>query len=183
MKTPVRVSMRVQGIAGALPMVSIWNVNHPQVYQDRIGSSLIFLCRGAWNISNRNYYVSVYFLRKVIPLSLSVQGKKYDVFGKKIPPFQIVQERSYPGSILFEKTIFSERLKKISYFCVFFKRKIIFHFPSGGKIIFSRKRNIIFPDNTRKMKFQRNFLEKTIFSGRLGKENMVFLAAVLIKKI
>ena len=44
------------------------------------------------------------------------------------------------------------------------------------KIIFSRKRNIIFPDNARKIIFQCNFSGKTIFSGRLGKENMVFRA-------
>ena len=48
----------------------------------------------------------------------------------------------------------------------------------GGKIIFSGKRNIIFPNNTRKIKFQRDFFGKTIFSGRLQKENMVFRAVV-----
>ena len=103
------------------------------------------------------------------------RGKKYHVFGKTIPRSQIVQERSYPSAILFEKTIFSEHLKKI-YFHVIFLRKIIFHFPSGGKIIFLGKRNIIFPNNTRKIIFQRNFFGKTIFSGGLEKENMVFRA-------
>ena len=48
----------------------------------------------------------------------------------------------------------------------------------GKKIIFSGKENIIFPDNTRKIIFQRNFFGKTIFSGRLEKENMVFRAVV-----
>ena len=136
---------------------------------------MIFLARGTWNILNRKYHVSVYFLRKVISL-IFYPGKKYHVFAKTIPRSQIVQERSYPSVILFEKTIFSEHLKKISYFHVIFLRKIIFHFPSGGKIIFLGKRNIIFPDNTRKIIFQRNFFGKTIFSGRLEKENMVFRA-------
>ena len=35
---------------------------------------------------------------------------------------------------------------------------------------------MIFPDNTRKIIFQRDFFRKTIFSGRLEKENMVFRA-------
>ena len=45
-------------------------------------------------------------------------------------------------------------------------------------IIFSGKRNIIFPDNTRKIIFQRYFFGKTIFSGRPEKENMVFRAVM-----
>ena len=43
-------------------------------------------------------------------------------------------------------------------------------------MIFSGKRNIIFPDNTRKIIFQRDFFGKTIFSEHLEKENMVFRA-------
>ena len=35
---------------------------------------------------------------------------------------------------------------------------------------------MIFPNNTRKVMFQRNFFRKTIFSGRPEKENMVFHA-------
>ena len=182
MKTPVKVSMKVQRIAGVLSRVSIWNSNQLQVYFYGTGSTLIFFRRGAWNISNRKYHASAYFLRRFIPLSFSAQGKNTMFLGKKIPPFQIVQERSCPGAILLEKTIFSEHLKKISYFCVFFLRKTIFYFSSGGKIIFSGKRNVIFPDNTRKIKFQRYFFGKTIFSGCLEKENMVFRAVKAISQ-
>ena len=57
-------------------------------------------------------------------------------------------------------------------------RKIIFHFPFGGKIIFLGKRNIIFPDNTKKIKFQRDFFGKSIFSGSSEKENVVFCAVL-----
>ena len=46
----------------------------------------------------------------------------------------------------------------------------------GKKIIFSGKKNITFLDNTRKIIFQLDFFGKTIFSGRLEKENMVFRA-------
>ena len=49
--------------------------------------------------------------------------------GKKIPSFQIIQERSCAGAALFGKTIFSEGLKKISYFLVFFKKDHL-SFPS-----------------------------------------------------
>ena len=51
-----------------------------------------------------------------------------------------------------------------------FLRKIIVHFPPRGKIIFSGEINIIFSNNTRKIKFQRIFFGKTIFSGRLEKK-------------
>ena len=43
-------------------------------------------------------------------------------------------------------------------------------------MIFSEKRNIIFPDNTRKIIFHHDFFGKTIFSGRLKKKNLVFRA-------
>ena len=53
--------------------------------------------------------------------------------------------------------------------CIFF-RKIIFHFPSGCKIILSGKRIVTFPDNTTKRIFQGDFFGKNIFSGRLEKK-------------
>ena len=59
------------------------------------------------------------FLEKDCP-SLCSQGKNIMFAEKKIPSFQIIQERSCPSTILFEKTIFSEHLKKISHFRVFF---------------------------------------------------------------
>ena len=86
--------------------------------------------------------------------------KKDHVFGKKIPSFQIIQERSCADTALFGKTIFSRSLKKM-YSLI----KILFHFLSKCKIIFSGKGNIIFPNNTRKIMFQCNFFRKTIFSG------------------
>ena len=41
-------------------------------------------------------------------------------------------------------------------------------------MIFSGKRNFIFPDNTRNIIYQRHFFVKTIFSKHLEKENMAF---------
>ena len=99
-------------------------------------------------------------------LSLSAQGKNIMFSGKKIPSFQIIQEGSCAGTALFGKTIFSESLKKISYFHVFFWERSSFIFRLRYKIIFSGKRNIIFPDNRRKIIFQRNFfLERPSFQG------------------
>ena len=74
--------MKVQRMAGALSRVSIWNVNHLQMYFCEIESSLTFYCRGAWNISNRKYHVSMHFFEKVIPLPFSVQGKNTIFLGK-----------------------------------------------------------------------------------------------------
>ena len=67
-----------------------------------------------------NSYFHV-FLDKGHP-SLPAQGKNIMFWGKKIPSFQIIQERSGPGAALSENTIFSESFKKISDFCVFFEK-------------------------------------------------------------
>ena len=95
-----------------------------------------------WNISNRinlrrgqtsTLYIRfpVFFAGRCImfpciswerPSFAFCPGKKDHVFGKKIPSFQIIQERSCAGAAPFGKTIFSEGLKKISYFRVFFKK-------------------------------------------------------------
>ena len=122
----------------------------------------------------KKYYIPMYFLRKII-LNLSSKEKKY--FREKIPSFQIIQERSYSRTI-FGKTIFSEHLKKISYFYVFFWERSSFIFLLNNKTIFSGKINIIFPDNTKKIIFQCNFFGKTIFSEHVEKENMVFRAVI-----
>ena len=111
-------------------------------------------------------------------LSLSTEGKNIMFSGKKLPSFQIIQEGSCAGVALFEKIIFSESLKKISCFCVFLWGRSSFICRLRCKIIFSRKSNIIFLDNIRKIMFQRNLFGKTIFSGRLEKENMVFCVVV-----
>ena len=63
----------------------------------------------------------------------------------------------------------------MSYFQIFFEKDHV-SFCVKNKIIFSGKRNIIFPDNTRKIIFQCDFFGKTIFSKHLEKENMVFHA-------
>ena len=105
--------------------------------------------------------------------------KKYQIFWKKeTPSFQILQTRSYPKDHLFrtpeEKIIFP-----VLFF--FFEKDHLSFILSKEKIIFLLKRNIIFPDNTKKIIFQRNFFGKTIISKHLEKENTVFCAVNIVK--
>ena len=100
MKTPVKVTMKVQRIDRFFLM-------------EVCGGTLVAPVR-----EHRKCQISMYFLRK---------GKNM-FSGKKIPSLQMIQERSCAGGALLGKTIFSEESKKISYFHLFFLRKIIFHF-------------------------------------------------------
>ena len=72
---------------------------------------LVFLC---WTM----HHVSMYFLGRAVFLS----REKRSCFREKVPSFQIIQERSCAGVAPTGKTIFSEGLKKISYYRVFFKK-------------------------------------------------------------
>ena len=69
----------------------------------------------------------MYFLRKVT--SHFLPKEKKNVFDKKNTTFLDDKERPCPSVALFEKTIFSESLKKILFFRVSFLRKISIHFP------------------------------------------------------
>ena len=110
-------------------------------------------------------------------LSFSVRRKSY-FREKQMRSFLMIEERLYSIAIFFGKTIFSEHLKSISYFYVFFWERSSFIFRLKSKIIFPGKRNIIFPDGTRKIIFQCIFFGKTIFSEHLKIENMVFRAVL-----
>ena len=65
---------------------------------------------------------------------------------------------------------------------MYFPRKTVFHFLPREKRSCFREKNNIFPDNTRKIMFQRNFFGKTIFSRHLEKENMAFRAVVVLNQ-
>ena len=150
MKAHVKASMKVQRIAGALSRVSIQNVNHLQVYFCGIRPSLTLFLKEKCGTTfltpvcvHRKYHFSMYFLRRVI--SHFLPKKKNIYFREKIPSFQTIQGGSCPSATLFEKTIFSESLKKI-YFRVFFLEESSFIFHLRCKMIFSGKGNIIFPE-------------------------------------
>ena len=94
----------------------------------------------------------------------SCPRKEYHVFGKEIPSLQIIEQWSCPGVALFEKTIFSESLKKISYLRVFFWKRSSFIFHLRGKIIFSGKRRMIFPEIIQERSYSSAiFLERPSF--------------------
>ena len=128
MKTPAKVSMKVQGIARALFRMSIWSINHLYAYFCGIRSSLIFFFR-------RGARPHVYSTRTCIQkisnfrvfhekdhLSFSARGKNIMFSGKKnIFPDSTRRIMSRHCHLFgtFEKNIFP---------CIFL-RKIIFHFP------------------------------------------------------
>ena len=119
-------------------------------------------------------YFHVYFEKD--HLSFSVQRKNIMFWGKKYHLLSSDNTRKIIFQCnFFEKTLFLKDLKKILYFHVFEERSS-FMICLKNKIIFLEKRNIIFPNNTRNIIIQCNFLGKTIFSGRLEKGNMVFVS-------
>ena len=142
-----------------------------------------FFDKGAWrHVSSTRTCTQKMSYLHVFPemgrFSPYAQGKNIMFSGKNtIFPDNTRKIMRWRGP--FGKTIFSESLKKI-YFRVFFKERSAFIFHLRCKIIFSEKRNIIFPNNTRKIIFQRNFFGKTIFSGRPEKGNIVFGAVILL---
>ena len=107
--------------------------------------------------------------------------KKYHVFGKKyhLSGKNAIMSQHNP---FWKDHPFRTFEENIIFPCVFWERSS-FIFSPADKIIFSGKGNIIFPDNTRKIIFQHDFFGKTIFSGRLEKENMVFHAVKSLKYV
>ena len=136
MKTPVKVSVKVQRIAGALSRMSIQNVNHLQVYFCGIRPSLTFFDRGAWrhvcHICTCTQKMSYFhlFLEKH-RLSLSAQGKSIKFWEKNNARKTMCQPGPFWKDHLFRK--FEEN---IIFPCTSL-RKIIFHFPS--KLYFREK--------------------------------------------
>ena len=108
-------------------------------------------------------------------LSLSAQGKKVMFWGKNTIFPHNTRKIMCRRVILWKDDIFRRSKENIIFPCIF-KERSSFIFRPTRKIIFSGKRNIIFPDNTRNIIFHRNFFGKTIFSGHPEKENMVFRA-------
>ena len=127
------------------------------------------------------------YTKNFVPPSISCERlsfifypkKKHHILVKKIPSFHITQERPCSCSISLKRPSFQNIWIKYHIFMYFFLERSSFIFCPRSKIIFSGKRNIIFPSSTIKIIFQCNFFEKTIFSERLEKENMVFCAVLL----
>ena len=142
-----------------------------------------FFDRGAWRhvCNNRTCTLQTsyphVFLAKGYS-SLSSQGKNIMFLGKKNTIFPDNTRNSMSQRNPYWKDhLFGAFEENIIFPCIFLERSS-FIFRLRGKIIFSGKRNIIFPDNIRKIIFQPRFFGKTIFSGCLEKENMVFRAVI-----
>ena len=128
----------------------------------------IFLPGGQCHACNpyniyRKYHISTRFLIKII-FHFPPKEKISYFLEKRNTIFPDITKKIVFRREFFGKAIFSENLKKTSYFQVFFWERSSFLLCLRNKIIFLGKRNIIFPDNARKIIFQRNFFGKTIFS-------------------
>ena len=122
------------------------------------------------------HHVSMYFLRKTVFHFLP--REKISCFREKNTSFpNNTRKIMCRHSPFWKDHLFRKFEENIIFPCIF-KERSSFIFRLRCKIIFSGKRNIIFPDNTRKIIFQCNFFRKTIFSGRLEKENRVFRAVI-----
>ena len=95
-------------------------------------------------------------------LSFSVQRKNAIFSRRKIPSFQIIQERSYYSAIFWKDHLFRTFEENIIFPCIFWERSS-FIFCLKNKMIFLGKRHIIFPDNTKQVIVQHNFLERQSF--------------------
>ena len=175
MKTLMKVSRKVQRIIGTLSrMRSRMSITFKCIFSEE--DHLWFLLQKGnimfltfIHVIYRKYHISMYFLRKIIFHFPSKEKISY--FPEKNTIFSDDTKKSiFQCDLFFGKTIFPGHLKKISYFHVFFWERSSFIFRLKNKIIFSGKRNIIFPDNTtRKIIFQCYFFGKSIFSEHLNK--------------
>ena len=114
-------------------------------------------------------------------LSFSGQRKNTIFSGKKkYHVSRYYKKDRVQGWISWKDHILRKFKENIIFPGVFFWERSSFPLFLKNKIKFLGKRNIIFPDNTRKIKFQCDFFGKTIFSKHLKKENMVFRAVLLV---
>ena len=70
-------------------------------------------------------------------------------------------------------------MHEILYFHEFLEKYHFFIFRLKNKIIFLENRNTIFPDYTREITFQSDFLRNTIFSEHIEKKKNFFSHSVL----
>ena len=151
MKTPMKVFIKVQRIVGTLSrMWSRYLITFKCIFSGEDDLWFFFFFNHICNINTYIQKISYFhvFIEKD-HLSFSVQREDIIFSGKKYKKDHI------PVQSFLEKTIFSGYLKKISYLHILFWEISSLIFLLKKKMIFSGKRNIIFPDNTRKIIFQR----------------------------
>ena len=108
------------------------------------------------------HHVSMYFLGKAI-FHFLPRNKRSCFRAKKIPSFQIIQERSCAGTAPFGKTIFTEGLKKTSYFRVFFKKDHLSFSAQGVRSYFRQNEISSFPIIQERSYSSSIFLERPSF--------------------
>ena len=124
----------------------------------------------------RKYHISTRFLIKIIFFHFPPKEKISYFLEKRNTIFPDITKKIVFRCEFLGKTILSEYLKKISYFQVYFWERSSFLLCLKNKITFSGKRNIIFPDNTRKIIFQCDGkLERPSFQNIWKKEIWFFV--------
>ena len=124
-------------------------------------------------IIQKTSYFHVFFEKG--HLSFSVRRKNTIFSGKRNTIFPDDRRKIIFQCDFFGKTIFSEHLRKTSYFHVFFWKRSSSIFCLKNNIIFSRERNIIFRDDTRKIMFQCVFLKRSSFQNIWKKKMWFFM--------
>ena len=156
MKTLAIASMKVQRFAAAFPGMSVYSINHLQVYFCGIRPSLIFFDRGMWR------HVCFHVSPRKGHLSLSSRGKNIMFSGKNtIFPDNTRKMLCQGGP--FGKAIFSESLKKISYFRLFFERDHLSFSVQVARSYFQEKEILSFPIIQERSYSSGNFLERPSF--------------------
>ena len=128
------------------------------------GASLFF-CQGGNATPDtpthtyRKYHISTRFLIKIIFFHFPPKEKIY-ILEKRNTIFPDIAKKIMFRREFFGKTIFFRTSEENMIFPVFFWERSFFLLCLKNKIIFLGKRNIISPDNTRKIIFQCDFFGK-----------------------
>ena len=126
----------------------------------------------------RKHHISTRFLIKIIFFHFPSKEKISYFIEKRNTIFPDITKKIVFEAEFFRKTIFSKHLKKTSYLQVFFWERSSFFLHLKHKIIFSGKRSIIFPDNTRKIILQCDFFWKDHLFKTFGKGKSGFWCSV-----
>ena len=103
----------------------------------------------------------MYFLTKIIFHFTSLEKTYFR--GKEMPSFLMKQEISCSMRFFWKEHLFRTFEENIIFSCFFFKERSSFIFRPKNKIIFSERRSINFPDDTRKIIFQCNLFGNAIY--------------------
>ena len=119
-------------------------------------------------------YFHVFFEKCYLSFSVC---KKISYFREKeMSSFLKIKKDYIPVHFFWKDHLFGTFEEYIMFPCVFFWERSSFIYRLKNSNIFFGKRNIIFPDDTRKIILQCNFFGKIIFSEHLEKEDNVFRA-------